>query len=517
MTTAAAIAGRPGDSDLAPATVSHVRGSTLLLLGRVAALIINTAAQVIIVRYLSKSAFGTFAFALSVANLGQRVVSLGHGQCSSRFMALYLERRDFPRLYGTLVLAAGTIVTISVALFLLLFALRAPFSAHVSGGGGQMTLVLIMLVLAATDATDYLLENAFAVFARPRSIFYRKYLLTPGVRFVACLLVVFSHSTVTVLAVAYALTGLAGVGIYLWLLVEVLRQRGWLSEVRLRQVRLPFRSVFGFGLPLISTEVFNVVLNSIGIVLLGFIGGARDVADLRAILPIAATNQIVIYTFTTLFVPLASRLYVHSDTDAMRGAYWQTAGWLAVLSFPVFALTGPFAHTMSVGLFGQRYATSASALAILSLGFYANAVFGFNAATLLAFGRVRYLMTVNLVCAAVNIALYVLLIPPFGAEGVAAACCATLVLQNVLNQLGLKSAIGVAFLEARYVPVLAAVAVAGAVTWVFAATISVHLLVAFALSGLASLGVLAATRRHLHLEQAFPELRKVPVVHRLVG
>ena len=44
----------------------QVRGSTLLLMGRCIALLINLAVQVITVRYLAKEEYGAFAFGISM-------------------------------------------------------------------------------------------------------------------------------------------------------------------------------------------------------------------------------------------------------------------------------------------------------------------------------------------------------------------------------------------------------------------------------------------------------------------
>ncbi|MGZ6792819.1 MAG: lipopolysaccharide biosynthesis protein, partial [Mycobacteriales bacterium] len=304
--------------------------------------------------------------------------------------------------------------------------------------------------------------------------------------------------------------------IYLALLVRILREN-LLVDRRLRaRVVVPAREVFGLGLPLVSTEVLNVVTNSMGFVALGVLAGTSGVADLRAVFPVAAMNQIVIYTFTTLFVPLVSRLHGQGDPGAVRTAYWQTAGWLAVLSFPVFALTGPFSHAVTVGLFGDRYAGSSAALALLSTGFYVNALFGFNAATLVVFGQVRRLMVLNLTCAALNAALYVLLIPWAGATGVAAAICVTVVVQNLLTQRGLCATIATPFLDPQFVPVLATVAATAGVAWAAAALLSPDLWEALVLSALGAVLVLWVNRRRLQLGQAFPELRRVPGVRRLV-
>jgi hypothetical protein len=58
-------------------TKAHIRGSSLLLFGRLLALAINLAIQVVIVRYLSKSDYGAFAYALSVIAMGSSIAVFG--------------------------------------------------------------------------------------------------------------------------------------------------------------------------------------------------------------------------------------------------------------------------------------------------------------------------------------------------------------------------------------------------------------------------------------------------------
>ena len=64
--SADAIAVAPDDA----ATRNQIRGSSLLLVGRMASLGVNFAVQIIVIRYLSKSDYGAFAYALSLVSLG---------------------------------------------------------------------------------------------------------------------------------------------------------------------------------------------------------------------------------------------------------------------------------------------------------------------------------------------------------------------------------------------------------------------------------------------------------------
>lgn len=502
-------------AEVAGATARQIRGSSVLLVGRVLAMILSGATQVLIVRYLTKSDFGAFAYAIAVAALCHRLLSIGHGQVIVRFLSLYEENRDYDKLFGAMVMVAGLIVSGGAVLLVGAGLARHRLTGWLIDDPRVMTLVLIVLFLGVTDALDDLLEGALAVFSRPRTILVRKYLLNPGVLLVVTVAVMATGAGVKVLAVGFLVTGVVGVGVYAALLAGTFRSLAISEHFKLSTMRMPFREIFGFGLPLVTTELVTISTSSVSVMILGAFGGTRDVAGFRAVLPVAQLNQLVIYTFTMLFVPLASRLYARRDLAAMRTAYWQTAVWLAILSFPVFALTGPLAHAVALGLFGTRYSSSAAPLAILSLGFYCNAALGFNTATLIACGRRRRLMTVNIVCTVVNVVLNFALIPRWGALGLAIANCVTVVLQNVLNQLGLRAAAGIRFFEWHYARVYAWVAVATVALWAVERALTPGLLVALALAAGASAAVLVVNRGVLQSNEVFPELGRVPLIGRL--
>jgi hypothetical protein len=67
-----------------------------MLAGRMIALLMNLAVQVLTVRYLSKTEFGSFAFAISMVALGANLSLLGLNRSLARFVPLYHEQRTCP-------------------------------------------------------------------------------------------------------------------------------------------------------------------------------------------------------------------------------------------------------------------------------------------------------------------------------------------------------------------------------------------------------------------------------------
>jgi O-antigen/teichoic acid export membrane protein len=511
----------PEQIDGAPQTATamgrqHVRGSALLLAGRGTSLLFTVATQVVVVHALTKADFGAFAYAMALAAAGTTMLSLGQGRLLSRFMSMYEEQRDYNRMFGSMFLAVGTIVVTSTTLVALLYGFRGELVGSAVKDPQAFDVLLVLVFLAPLEALDQVFVSIFAVFSKPRAIFFRKYVFTPALRLVVVLTLALSGASVMSLAIGYVATGIFGMFIYTVLLINVLRERQLLHHLRLRLMIAPYKAVFAYSFPLITGDLVFLSMNSGSVVQLGYFGTSADVANYRAVFPAARLNQVVFGVFVTMFLPMAARLFARKDHAGMRRSYWQTAVFLAVFTFPVFALTGPFAPSTTNALFGVRYSDSASVLALLSIGYYFNVMLGFNAYTLQVYGRIRYLVGVNVFCAVLNVALGFLLVPHLAAAGVAIANCVTLIVQNVLNQLALRSCLNTSFIDRAYLRCYGIIAACTAALWLLQVALHPGVVFSVALAGVGSLLVLMLNKRTLDLPSTFPELMKIPIARRLL-
>jgi len=299
--------------------------------------------------------------------------------------------------------------------------------------------------------------------------------------------------------------------------VRTLKQQQLFANFQIEGLHVPARELFAFTVPLLTSDLVYVLMSSSDALLLGHFRTTAEVGTFRVVQPAAILNLFVLQSFTLLFTPIAARLFARNDREGINNLYWQTAIWTSILSFPIFALTFSLAHPITVVLYGQEWAESAVILALLSVGYYFNAALGFNGLTLRVFGLVRYTVLISVGAAVANVAINLLLIPRFGAIGAGVGTCATLVLHNVLKQAGLRKGTGISILDREHVRVY------GAIVAVSALLVTIHAVVgpapatAIALVGIGSAAVLWVTRDTLHVGDTFPELRRVPLLRRVVG
>jgi O-antigen/teichoic acid export membrane protein len=515
MAIAPAPATAPAVDGLSESSRRQIRGSTLLFAGRLLSVGINFGVQVLIVRYLSKADFGVFAYGLSLVAMGQSISVLGLDKAVSRFLPIYDEAGARGKVLGTLLLVGGTIVAIGLAFVAVVFGLYGLIAGSVGDSDRALTVLLILILLSPLQALDDALMSTFAVFSRARSIFVRRYVLAPGLRLGAVLVVLAFQTDVRALAAGYTLGGALGVGVYVAMLVRMLQAKGLLGRAAPR-LRIPAREIYSFALPLLAVDLMFVVMNTANVVMLAHFGTVDDVADYRVVQPAARLNMLVMTSFGLLFTPLAARLYARDDRAGIHELYWRTAVWIAVFSFPAFAATFSLAGPLTVGLFGERYAASAPILALLALGYYFGAALGFNGLTLRVYGLVRYSVTIAVAATAANVALNLVLIPRYGALGAGIGTCATLVVHNVLKQTGLRRGTGISVFDARHLRVYGVIAATGALLLALQQLAHPHLVVALIAAAAGSAAVLALTRESLRIGDMFPELERIPGVRRLL-
>jgi O-antigen/teichoic acid export membrane protein len=499
------------------ATRKQIRGSSLLLAGRLLSKGANLAIQVLIVRHLAKEEFGAFAYGLSVVMVVQTFVTFGLDRAVTRFVPIHHERGDFRKVFGTFFMVVGSLLVLGVAAVASTFVLFAFAGEALVADPLARALLLILIFLAPIDAVDAVLVGMFAVFAKPRAIFARRYLLAPVLRLGVVLTLVVGGFGVQFLAAGYVAASLLGVLLCTALLVGLLREEGLLGRVRLREIEVPWRPVLAFTLPLLSSDLLFAAMHVMDTILLEHFHGTSAVAGYRAVYPAAHLNTLIFASFGTLFTPLAARMFARGDRAGIDHLYWQTAVWIAVLSFPIFAVTCSLAGPVTVLLFGDAYRDSAVILAILAVGQYANAATGMNGLTLKVYGKLRYVFGLNLATLGVTVAVNWVLIPPFGALGAAVGTSATLLVHNLLKQVGVGIYTGVRFFDPHYLRVYALIAASATGLFAVQRWLPLPLPVALGLAALASFVVLRGSRRLLDVEDTLPELARIPLLARLLG
>lgn len=491
------------------ATRKHIRGSSLLLAGRFISLAMNFGVQVLTVRYLTKVDYGAFAYALTLASVGSSISLFSLDKAVSRYLPIYEENDEPASVGGAIILTFVAIMGIGAALIVLAFGLQDVIRGTVIDEPLAVSLMLIVMFLAPINALDIWFQSLFAVFASAKAIFFRRYILGPGLKLAAVLVVMAASLNVHYLAVGYVIGGLLGILAYGTMFRGLINNRAIFKKIDLKNLRYPVKEIFGFSGPLMYSDLVFILRNNAIIFLIGYFGTVSGVAEFRSVVPVARLNQVVLQSFTFLYTPVAARMFARKNTDGINDLYWQTAIWIAIFSFPVFIVTFALAEPLTVMLFGEEYAASGIILALLSLGYYFNAALGFNAHTLRVYGVIKYIVIIDVIAAIATIILSLILIPAYGALGAAYTTAAILILHNLLNHSGLFFKTEIRLFDWKYMKTYLTIIV-GTVALLLMQTLwDPPILVGIFIAAIVSLAILLVNRSLLNVTETFPELLKI--------
>lgn len=501
---------QPEAPSLAKAQARQIRGSTLLLAGTFLSSGVEFVTQIVLVRYLSKDGYGAWSYGLAIVALFAGVAQFEMRNAASRFIPVFLERRERGKLLGTVVLALavaaglGALIAGGIAVAVGILGFRP------TDDSGALHVLLLLVALIPIQAVDSVFTGLFAAFGASRTIFLRQSVLAPALRLALVATLVVLGADVGFLAVGYVLVTLVGILLYLTSLRKVLREHD-VPILDPRRWQVPVREILTFAAPLLTTTLVWMLMESSDAVLLGWFHDPAAVAEFRVVLPLARMNGLVSSIFSVLYLPLAARAYERGDLAGLRDLYWRTAMWMTVLSFPVLLVTACFAPAVTVGLYGQAYASSAPILALLAVGYFFNTALGFNGLTVKVHGRLRYTVIVDVVAAIVNVAVNLVLIPRFGPIGAAVGTASTLILHNVLKHTALARLTQVPWFERRYAVTYALLAAIAVGVVAAQAALPHALWVAVIVSGIGGILGVLVSRRHLDLRILFPELDRLPL------
>lgn len=516
-------AGAPENGEAAPTRgappstfgmIGHIRGSALILIGTVFGTGLELVSQVIAVRHLSRTDFGALSYAVAAVLLLQGLARLGLPETVARYLPVERSGPRPHRAVGLLLIASMAVVAISIAIVVAVWvfvpSLSPEFMAPISA-----RLLTVLVVLVPIEGLAAILTSLFATYGQARIIIVRASIVAPLLRLAVTSALIWPGVSLDVVVRGYVAVSALTLGWYVWSAIAILRSEG--AVVRPSMISWPVAQVFTFAPSMFATAIVWVLLDTSDALLLGYFDGPESVGLLRTVTPLARGNQLIVGSFIVLFLPLAATHFARSEWRALRDLYVRTATWLTLLAFPIFLLTFAFARPLVEGLYGERYESAVPILMLLSVGYFMQALTGYNGVTLKVYGRLRYAAMIDASAVLLNIGLNLVLIPRWGALGAGIGTTSTLVLHNVLKQVGVWRFAGITLWERGYLITLMGIVALTLLAWLINALMRPNLLAAVLISAASFVIVLFGARDTLEILSTFPEVRRVPIIGRIVA
>lgn len=451
------------------------RGASLNLVGAVCTKVALVAIIVVLSWQLGASSLGRYAQAYALLTVLVAVAGLPFGAGASRFVAMHLADRDDGAVRGTARLAVGGTLVCAVLLAGALFAFADVVAHHVFHDAGLVTPLRLVAVALPPAALAEAALVATVGFRRMRARAAIKLVLEPVLRL---------GLTVGLIVVGVGLNGAMVALVASSTVAALLALRALRRYLRPMTAppRYEPRALFTFSVVSGTAWLATTGLVWADTLILGALRSSAEVGVYTV-----ATRIVVLATFampavTQAFAPRITDLYQRGRHAELRHAYYVVTGWNLVLSLPAFALLLAFPAEL-LSLFGPEYSSAVTVTMVLVAGQIVHVATGPGGMMLTMSGRPGWNLADNGVTLALNIALNLVLIPPYGILGAAVAWTVSLTVGNAarLVQVWLLMRMG-PFAVGQLRTVLAA-AVAG----------GVGLLAAHPFSGPARLAVGAAS------------------------
>lgn len=391
-----------------PAGVRIGHNSFFLLASQVIAKLSGFAGVILLARILEIADSGTLSLALAVTGIVSLFIELGLDQLSIREIAR--DHGVIDRYFSNAAL---------VKLVLSLFAVAATWSilrlTSIAADSGTIILILtiamipssvyhlIIAVFMGTERMGFVaLTNTLAEIIRLALI---AFVLLSGYGLVAVAWTyVFSVTLVTIVAF-----------IVLRLVTDRLLARASFSMVR---------AMVRESIPFMFLGLFFVIYFKIDFVMLAAFKDEETVGSYAAAYRLMESLLFVPAAFMGAVYPTLSRIYVRGK-DSVLQASRKTLRYMAMIGIPIGFGTTVLAERIIVFLFGEGYLESVLPLQVIIWAMvliFLNCIcpVGLNSVN-----RQKLSVVVTAVGVVVNIALNLVLIPPFGAVGTSIATTAT--------------------------------------------------------------------------------------------
>lgn len=386
-------------------------GSAIVLVGNVVGMGSSFVTRVVAARYLDPGDYGLVVLGVTLLNIVTMVLLLGLHQG----LAQRIPRVD--EAGGLFVGALSTSVLLAIGIAGIVLAFSVPLTAFFGETGFEPVLVVFALSLPLMAALE-LIVGGFRGLGRAR---HR--VLTKDVLFKGSLVLGVAAGTRLGVGPAgiasawlFALGLSTVVGAYL-----IARTRLFSTRPSVGANASAVASLVAFSLPLMVSGASWIVMRQVDNALLAVLSTSRHVGIYDAAYTLATLPLLVSTTFSFLFLPLFSRLDVQGELEVMRRFYLVTTKWMVFLVIPPATLLVVHSKFLLAQIYGGAYEAGSVALVIVVCAFFVTVAVGNVQDGIIAMGDNRLIVVGNLAALLTNVALNVVLIPPYGLVGAAFA------------------------------------------------------------------------------------------------
>lgn len=196
------------------------------------------------------------------------------------------------------------------------------------------------------------------------------------------------------------------------------------------------------ALPLLLVTSTSVIAASADTIMLGWLSSTKEVGLYSVALRLGLLSNIFLMISVSTLAPKIASLYAEKKKKELEKMIQQVTKGLFILGLAVlvgYVLLGKFI----LNFWGDEFVTSYAILIIITMGQFVNVSTGSTGVILMMTGFEKNLSRITLTALALNIILNLILIPHYGAAGAAIATTSTVILENILKVILVRTKTGI--------------------------------------------------------------------------
>jgi O-antigen/teichoic acid export membrane protein len=398
------------------------RGALLILAGFLGGGVMTFGLQIILARFFQPDLYGIFSQGMSVLYVTVMISLLGLNAGISRHISFYeRDSLEASKAVGSSLLV---VAPFSLIVFSALF-LNAEIVANIVFSDPRMVEVLkIFSVAGPAMAVNSILISGFRGHQRSSE---RVVFLDFFIPFLQIVLVS------AVILLGYQVAGAVAGYAFAFVISVFVIGYWYLRKYSLSYSRETLKELIRLSWPLMISAVSVQVFLWSPPILVGIYSASEKVGLFNTALPLASSTKMFLSSIAFLYLPVVSELYGSDEVKDILSVHSSTTRWITYLSVPLLGLF--FVHSSDTlrFVFGQAYIEAGLALSIMAAGYFFKSVTGPMGEFLIASGRTRIEMAVNLSGLLFFCTLSIFLIPIYSFIGAAIAYSAGMVLTDFLR------------------------------------------------------------------------------------
>ncbi|OMH40827.1 flippase [Desulfurobacterium indicum] len=195
--------------------------------------------------------------------------------------------------------------------------------------------------------------------------------------------------------------------------------------------QISYKYILSVSLPLLFSSVLVFIMGWTDTFMIGVFKTTRDVGIYNVVLKLSTLISIVLFSINSIAAPKFAEFWGRKDLKGLAKVARQSARLIFWMSLPILLVFVFFSKQILL-IFGKDFIVASSALVILSLGQFVNAIVGSVGYILMMTGKEKTMQNIIFGGTFINVVLNACLIPYYGINGAAIASAISLVFINIV-------------------------------------------------------------------------------------